>query len=406
MKVDPFENICHSMFPRIKLSPSDLVDNKVNTRIPKTLRLVTLHSLLLRKSRRHPSLESTKAGIQLRKSHLSRNKRPSDGVSGTDYEAKTLVFRRVKFCRGTPIHVSLNLDIHQKFMEDDFNTAYGEYICLRNRRDRLTWLTKLTEGRLRDKLEYDTMELFKPSWTAREARRTLSLKRPLGAPPNLLEHVAPQRNKQGCRPIGRSLVEEEDLQFVQNKLASAPRTSGYLEYVFGYRKPPPEDADLKNFEFKVDPKAAKEAGQVVKDVPTGCRKAFLYLGGWFFAFQLWLASMYELIFPSFERVTESQLPEISLTMPSPEHSTTDFHSFCTQKQVFDKETDLDKARRRASAYIQLSRRARKPEIDLEDFEEFLVPSEAFVGEMTKQRKERNSGEDKESKLGNNSPPKK
>lgn len=67
-------------------------------------------------------------------------------------------------------------------------------------------------------------------------------------------------------------------------------------------------------------------------------------------------------------------------MPSPEHSTTDFHSYCTQRQIFEKETELDRTRRRAKQYIQMARRARKQEMDLDDFEEFLVPSEPYIGE--------------------------
>lgn len=306
-KTDLFENICHSMFPRIKLSPDDLIDNKINARIPKKLRLVTLHSLLLRKAKKHPSLDSTKIGAQLRKSLGKEGRKPG---TGTDYEAKSLVFRRVKYCRGSPIHVSLNLDIHQKFIEDDFNNMYGEYICLRNRRDRLTWLTKLTEGRLRDKVEYEATELFKPFNELREARRALTLKRPLGAPPALVEYTDRKRKKI-CGPIQPLTKIEDgekwDPKFVQEKLASAPRTSGYLAYVFGYEPPPPKDKDLQNFKYKVDSRAAKEVGQFIGDGPSLGRRAWLGFAACFFRIHNWINAIFDFIFPSFDRLKKEEV---------------------------------------------------------------------------------------------------
>lgn len=150
------ENISHSMFPRIALSPDDLVDNHVRIRIPKKLRLITLHSLIVHTPGKSvdDEGESHKAALQTKKSRHKKKQK--------DYEAKTVIFRQVKFSRGRPIHVSLNVDIHQKFMEDDFNQTYGEFICLRNRKDRLVWLARLIEGRLRDRVEYDVGELFVP----------------------------------------------------------------------------------------------------------------------------------------------------------------------------------------------------------------------------------------------------
>jgi hypothetical protein len=285
-----FESINHSMFPRIAVSPDDLVDNKMNARIPKKLRLVTLHSLLVRQPNHEEGMQE-KAAIQTKK---SKHKRASD-----DYEAKTVVFRRVKFHRGSPVHVSLNLDIHQKFMEDDFNQSYGEYICLRNRKDRLEWLARLMEGRLRDKKEYDASELFTNFEHVDDARRALSTRRPLACPPHYLQHNL--GNKVPCGPISSNNVIEEDIKFINEKLGSAPRFGGYLNYVFGYEKPPPEDKSLKDFEYSLDVNA--EQRKAKKRNGRGfCKGVWNAIQSSAFYVKVTFLRLYRFLFPTFDSV--------------------------------------------------------------------------------------------------------
>lgn len=290
-----YESVCHSMFPRIAPSTDDLIDNQFRVRVPKRLRLVNLHSLLVRvplKKKNNRDIGSKKAG---------KSAAPEANKTDFNKEAKTVVFRRAKFSRGLPVHVALNLDIHQKFMENDFNQSYGEYICLRNRRERLQHLTRMAEGRLRDRFEIDATGLFYPIKDATDCRFGLTLKKPLACPPGYLEHTL---HPKSCPPKPAVKLTEKDEELI-SKMTSAPRFSGYLAHIFGYSKDNTiEKMPAEKCEFEVTPFAFLGGGYSEIDSMTFCQRIMFHMRRFWYRIMLCIMKAWSRIFPSPESKTD------------------------------------------------------------------------------------------------------
>lgn len=275
------ESVCHSMFPRISPSTDDLIDNHFRVRVPKRLRLVNLHSLLVRVPLKGKS-KVTKSGEKLNKNDFEK-------------EAKTVIFRRVKFSRGRPIHVALNLDIHQKFMENDFNQSYGEYLCMRNRKERLQHLTRMSDGRLKDRFESDAGGLFYAMKQSKDCRVGLATKKPLACPPGYLEHLMNPKSCPAKQPVKLS---EKDEKFISN-ITSAPRFSGYLAHVFGYvNKDEAHGLPVEQCKFKVAPYAFLGGGSNPEDSMTFFERVTFHARRLGYQTILFFIAIWRFIFPS------------------------------------------------------------------------------------------------------------
>ncbi|ODM99854.1 hypothetical protein Ocin01_06815 [Orchesella cincta] len=349
-----YHSVCHSMFPRIAPRPEDLIDNKFRVRVPKNLRLINLHSLMVR-----VPLKKEKRGIELVK---SKNKKED-----MNKEAKSMIFRRVKYSRGRPVHAALNLDIHQKFMENDFNQAYGEFICLRSRRERLEHLTRMVEGRLRDRVESDATGLFHRIPDIQDCRAGLEIKKPLACPPGYLEH---HLHPKACPPTHPVKLTEKDEEFI-SKITSAPRFSGYLATVFGYTEKTdgaeePKPMPVQKHEYIVHPYAFLGEGESEIDRMTFVQRVKYEARKMWYKTWLWWDVIADYIFPSPISKYEDKLPEISVTLPSPADSTTEFYAHCVQEKIYPKVADLTKIKRQATTLVKAARRKKRDGEDDED----------------------------------------
>lgn len=274
------DSVCHSLFPRIAPNSSDLIEKKFRVRVPRRLRLINLHSLIVRPS-----------PVEEKKKKVTKKSKKAELIKN----AEQLLFRRVKFLRGRPNYVALNLNIHQKFMENDFNQAYGEFITKRNRRERLMHLTRMMEGRLRDRIEDHTATgLFHPIKDAWDSRVLLNLKKPLACPPGYLEQYTHHKL---CPPTDPVKLTEKDEQFI-SKITSAPRFSGYLASVFGFATKPSKVQPVEHWKYHVDAKAFLGGGEKETDALSFFQKWKYFSRKFLYKAAIWCRDVWEFIFPS------------------------------------------------------------------------------------------------------------
>ena len=102
-----FEAVSHSMFPRLRLSDDDLIDNRFNIRIPKKLQVMTLNSFVL----------------QNEEGSIPKRKKGKD-YDEDNFSPRPFRMHQVEFNHGFPVYAKVNMQIHQK--------GYRIYLCHTN----------------------------------------------------------------------------------------------------------------------------------------------------------------------------------------------------------------------------------------------------------------------------------
>jgi len=96
-----FEAVSHSMFPRLRLSDDDLIDNRFNIRIPKKLQTMTLNSFVLETDEGGPGPGS--------------HRRATAGDFDEDnFVPRPFRMHQVELSHGFHVYDKVNMQIHQK----------------------------------------------------------------------------------------------------------------------------------------------------------------------------------------------------------------------------------------------------------------------------------------------------
>ncbi|CAL8088753.1 unnamed protein product [Orchesella dallaii] len=303
------ETISHSMFPRIKLDPEvDIADRAFQARKPEKLKLFTYHSLILEVDEKNPNIPAFFG----RTRETFGKQRP--GL--IDLEPKPIIVQQVEFEQGFPVHCKLHMNIWQKIMQADFNDMYGEYVCIGHKRERLEYLTNLVQGRMRDKFEEETGPIF----------NLLA--------PKQLDTIHRSHNTHGALIYPKKIpcpysepytLASEDEKF-QDEFPPVRRSPGFLATLFGFEKKP--EATLNDMDYPLYKEAKVPQAKIVS-----VKNFDLWLRNWLKTTYRRVASTvvrwYFFVFPEIKE--EPIIPEISVTVATPEGSTTNIYSYFTRE---------------------------------------------------------------------------
>ncbi|CAG7731013.1 unnamed protein product [Allacma fusca] len=270
-----FEAVSHSMFPRIKLEEGDIGEARFNTVLPSKLKLMSLNSFVLEKT----------------------------GDPGNEeIIPKSITMTQVEFDGGYPIHCKVHIPIYQKELKADFCETYGDYLCLHKRSDRIEFCRNLVSGRRQDKREHEHATAL---FNNMDEKQVLNI---------LEDHTTTSSDMPGERPCQdghRTVVYEEDEVLFQ-LLPSTDRSSGYIGRLFGFGAHEPGDirADFPLEELQGKRKKHKPQMNLI----LWARYVWTRFG----ASLVWLK---QALIP--DRGKQTQIPELSVTLPSPTVSTTD-----------------------------------------------------------------------------------
>jgi len=199
--------------------------------------------------------------------------------------------------------------------EADFNELFGEYICIASRKERLEFLHELLYGRLEDVQETEVGALWEDLdyETAEEVLRSADN-------PHVLVHP----KSIPCKTFPPAYVEPED-ETLYKGLPSVSRTSGWLARLFGFGRiqddPHHEEAEYLYTYVRGYNKHRTPGWQV-------CFQGLKYCYGRVTG-AVW--AVIKFVFPDLR--TGPEIPDIALTLPSPQGSTTDlFVSWVTDER--------------------------------------------------------------------------
>ncbi|ODN00112.1 hypothetical protein Ocin01_06583 [Orchesella cincta] len=301
------ETISHSIFPRIKLdSEADIADRAFKARKPEKLKLFTYHSLILEVDEKNPNIPAFFG--RTRETNFSRR------AAMMDLEPKPIVVQQVEFEQGFPVHCKIHMNIWQKIMQSDFNDMFGEYVCIGHKRERLEYLTNLVQGRMRDKFEEETGPIF--NYLTSKQVETIHRS---NNPPGTL--VYPK--KIPCPYSEPYTLASEDEKF-QSEFPPVRRSPGFLSTLFGFEKK--EENTLNDMDYPL----YKEAK--LPQSNSASKNFNLWIRNWLQTASLRVTAafvkLYSFVFPELRE--EPDIPEISVTVATPEGSTTNIYSYFTR----------------------------------------------------------------------------
>lgn len=295
--------VSNSLFPRVQLEEEDIFEEQFNTCLPSRIKLMTSNSFIQERS--------------------ADPRRPNETVP------KSMTLQQVEFEEGYPVHCKTFMPIYQSEIEADFSDAYGDYVCLPKRSERMEFCRKLLEGRRTDirEDEYAT-PLFQQ--LAQGEIEEILLK---GDDMSAMTYPA-NRN---CSYGHKTVVYAEDEKMFE-AMPVTDRSSGYLGRLFGLGGEHEPGDEPANFPIE-DLQFLKIKHRSEHSLRLWAR----YIWSRFGAF---LTFVRHTILPVNTK-HHLVIPEISVTLPSPQLSATNLNvlwvepdipkSVLNEEQVFREE---------------------------------------------------------------------